>query len=122
MIKGLGTDIIEIARIEKSIEEHAHHFLSRVFTENERAYCQKFKISAPHFAGRFAAKEAIAKALGTGFGESLSWQDIEILGEESGKPTVTLSAKANKSFQNPNIFISISHSSSHATAVAIWES
>lgn len=74
----------------------------------------------PHFAGRFAAKEAIAKALGTGFGAEVAWHDIEILGNELGKPEVYLSEAAKKRFKNPRILVSISHSTSHATAVALW--
>jgi holo-[acyl-carrier protein] synthase len=120
MVKGLGTDIIEIDRIAKSIEEHGDHFINRLFTPLEQEYCRKFKYAAPHFAGRFAAKEAVAKALGTGFGEQLGWLDIEILGEESGKPQVTFSVKAKAHFNNPKILVSISHSTSYATAVAIW--
>jgi holo-[acyl-carrier protein] synthase len=118
--KGLGTDIIEISRIEQSIERHGSHFLDRIFTQKEQQHCQKYKDPTPHFAGRFAAKEAISKALGTGLGESLSWQDIEILGAENGKPEVFFSSAAKERFQNPNVHVSISHCNSHATAVAIW--
>lgn len=119
-VKGIGTDIIEITRIAQSIERHGHHFLSRLFSQKEQDYCLKYKNPAPHFAGRFAAKEAIAKALGTGFGESLSWHDIEILGDEHGKPTVHFSPEAKQKFHNPNILVSISHCTSHATATAVW--
>lgn len=119
-VLGLGNDIIEIERIRQSIERHGAHFLDRLFSAKEQEHCLKFKDSAPHFAGRFAAKEAIAKALGTGFGAELSWHDLEILGDDHGKPTVHLSAEANKRFNNPHILVSISHSASHATAVAIW--
>lgn len=118
--QGLGNDIIEIERIRLSIERHGQHFLNRLFTQNEQDYCYKFKDPVPHFAGRFAAKEAIAKALGTGFGAEVSWHDIEILGDERGKPMVHLSGTAKNRFNNPRILISISHSTSHATAVALW--
>ena len=119
-IQGLGTDIIEIERIKQSIERHGQHFLDRVFTAKEQAHCLQFKDSAPHFAGRFAAKEAVAKALGTGFGESLSWQDVEVLGDEKGKPEVYLSEKAKQQFKNAKLLVSISHCHSHASAVAIY--
>lgn len=118
--QGLGNDIIEIDRIRQSIERHGQHFLNRIFTPREQDYCYKFKDPVPNFAGRFAAKEAIAKALGTGFGSDLSWHDIEILGDENGKPIVHLSVGAMKRFNNPHILVSISHSASHATAVALW--
>lgn len=119
-LQGLGNDIIEIDRIRLSIERHGQHFLNRLFTQQEQDYCYKFKDPVPHFAGRFAAKEAVAKALGTGFGAEVSWHDIEILGNELGKPIVHLSKEANQRFSHPRILVSISHSTSHATAVAIW--
>ncbi|MBX7066011.1 MAG: holo-ACP synthase [Parachlamydiales bacterium] len=119
-IYGLGNDIIEIERIRQSIERHGQHFLDRLFSHKEQEHCLKFKDPAPHFAGRFAAKEAIAKALGTGFGSELSWHDLEILGDDHGKPVVHISQEAKKRFNNPNLLVSISHSASHATAVAIW--
>jgi holo-[acyl-carrier protein] synthase len=118
--KGLGTDIIEIERVRQSIERHGQHFLNRLFTQKEQDYCYKYKDPVPHFAGRFAAKEAIAKALGTGFGADLNWHDIEVLGDEHGKPVVHLTESAKKRFNTPHLLISISHSASHATAVALW--
>ena len=119
-LQGLGNDIIEIERIRLSIERHGQHFLNRLFSQTEQDYCYRFKDPVPHFAGRFAAKEAIAKALGTGFGTDLSWHDMEVLGNETGKPTVHFSEAAKHRFNHPRILVSISHSTSHATAVAIW--
>ena len=119
-LQGLGNDIIEIERVRQSINRHGQHFLNRLFTHREQDYCYKFKDPVPHFAGRFAAKEAISKALGTGFGLEVSWHDIEILADEQGKPMVHFSEGAKKRFNNPRMLISISHSASHATAVAIW--
>lgn len=119
-LQGIGTDIIEIERIRLSIERHGQHFLNRLFTQKEQDYCYQFKDFAPHFAGRFAAKEAVAKALGTGFGADLSWQDIEVIPDERGQPQVRLSEKANQRFRCPHLLLSISHSSSQAIAFAIW--
>lgn len=119
-LKGIGNDIIEIERIRLSINRHGQHFLNRLFTQKEQDYCLKFKDPVPHFAGRFSAKEAVAKALGTGFGSELAWHDIEILTDDLGKPIVTLSNTVKQRFNNPTILVSISHSTSHATAVAIW--
>ncbi len=119
-IRGLGNDIIEIDRMRQSIERHGQHFLNRLFTQQEQDYCYKFKDPVPHFAGRFAAKEAIVKALGTGIGAKISWHDIEIVNDPDGKPEVTLSPSAREHFQDPQILVSISHSSSYATAVAIY--
>lgn len=119
-IKGLGNDIIEIARMRQSIERHGLHFLNRLFTQQEQDYCYKFQDPVPHFAGRFAAKEALAKALGTGFGAELAWHDIEILSTDSGKPTVSLSSGLEARLDHPHLLISISHSADYATAIAIW--
>lgn len=119
-ILGLGNDIIEISRIEENIGEYGIRFLDRIFTKNEQEYCNKYKESARHYAGRFAAKEAIVKALGTGLGEHISWHDIEILPDRLGKPEVNLSNQLNEKFDHPNILVSISHCKTFATAVAIW--
>ena len=112
-ISGIGNDIIEIERIEQSIEKHGQRFLDRMFTPKEQEYCLSHKNSAQHFAGRFAAKEAIAKALGTGFREGTAWCDIEILNDPLGKPIVIL-----KNF-DANVMLSISHCKNYATAMAI---
>ncbi|HSX26051.1 MAG TPA: holo-ACP synthase [Chlamydiales bacterium] len=119
-IRGLGNDIIEIERMRQSIDRHGLHFLNRLFSQREQDYCYKFKDPVPHFAGRFAAKEAIVKALGTGFGAEVSWHDIEVLNDDLGKPIVYLKEPLQKRFDNPHLLVSISHSSTHATAVAIW--
>ena len=122
MTKGIGSDIIEIERMQLSIDRHGLHFLNRLFTQKEQDYCYKFKNPTPHFAGRFAAKEAIAKALGTGFGAHLAWHDFEILNDEKGKPIAYFSTEAKKRFDNPVILLSISHCTNYAMAVAIWDS
>ncbi|OGN56896.1 MAG: holo-[acyl-carrier-protein] synthase [Chlamydiae bacterium RIFCSPHIGHO2_12_FULL_44_59] len=119
-IKGIGNDILEIARMQKSIERQGKPLLNRLFTAKEQAYCAKYNQKEKRFAGRFAAKEAIAKALGTGIGKKLSWHDIEILADTQGKPIVHFSEKAKKQFHNPLMLISISHSDAYATAIAIW--
>lgn len=120
MIKGIGNDIIEIERIAASIEKHGQHFLDRIFTLREQKYCLRHHESARHFAGRFAAKEAIVKAFGTGFREGISWLDLEIHNSPEGKPQVSLSALLQNKFDHPKIEISISHCRTYATAVAIW--
>ena len=121
MTKGLGSDIIEIHRMRSSIERHGQHFLNRLFSQREQDYCFKFQDPAPHFTGKFAAKEAVAKALGTGFGAHLSWHDLEILNDEKGKPVVHFSNTAKERFSNPIILISVTHCTDYAVAVAIWE-
>jgi len=120
MIKGIGNDIVEIARIRTSIQRYSERFLNRLFTQLEQEYCSNRKDPALHFAGRFAAKEAIVKALGTGFSHGISWTDIEIINEASGKPIVSFSNSINELFQFPHVLISISHCHQYATAFAIW--
>ncbi|CCB86971.1 MULTISPECIES: holo-ACP synthase [Parachlamydia] len=120
-ILGIGNDIIEVQRIAKNIEQYGQKFLDRIFTTQEQAYCLKHRESARNFAGRFAAKEAIVKAFGTGFGAHVSWTDLEILNDASGKPHVHLSAALELQLPpNTQILISISHCKAYATAVAIW--
>ncbi len=116
---GLGTDIIEVKRIEGVLQRHGKHFLEKVFTEAEQEYCMKHKEAARHFAGRFAAKEALVKALGTGLKEGISWLDFEITNDAMGKPQVKTSPKINTQFNNPHFLISISHCKEYATATAI---
>lgn len=122
MILGIGNDIIEIARIEALLSRYPEKFLKRVFTPNEQKYCLARKQASRHFAGRFAAKEAIVKALGTGFSDGLNWLDFEIQPNFDGKPLVILSPYANQRFNHPHLLISISHCHEYATAVAIWTS
>ena len=119
-IQGLGNDIVEIERIRKSYERHGYRFLTKLFSEKEQDYCLKFKDPVPHIAARFSAKESIAKALGTGFGEHLSWLEIEVLNDSAGKPAVYFSTSAQERFGNPHILISISHCDLYVSTTAIW--
>jgi len=122
MIQGIGTDIIEIERIRKAVERYGHRFLNRIYTHREQEYCLAHRDSAPRLAGRFAAKEAVLKAIGTGLRTEISWLDIEIINNHDGKPEVVLSdhLKELLSFdQNSSIEISISHCHAYATAFAI---
>lgn len=119
MIFGIGTDIIEIARIESALKKHGEAFFERLFTDKECAYCRTYKHVAPHFAGRFAAKEAIVKAIGTGFTGDVQWQDIEILNDNLGKPVVMFHGKLAEKYRGKEVLLSISHCKSYATATAI---
>ncbi len=121
-IKGIGTDIIECDRIARMVEHHGEHFTQRVFTEHEIAYCSDRKNSAQHFAGRWAAKEAVLKALGTGWIAGITWTDVEVVNELGGKPVVRLHGGAAKIAEEHGIsemLISISHCKSHAMASAV---
>ena len=119
MVRGLGNDIIEISRIAEAIERHGQRFLDRHFTSSEQAYCLKHKESARQFAGRFAAKESCAKALGTGFREGVSFLDFEVLNNSQGKPIVHLSTTLSNEFQITEILLSISHCNEYAMATAM---
>ena len=121
MIKGIGTDITEIDRIKKVIEGNSN-FLKRFFTEKEIEYFKLKKFNSNTIAGNFAGKEAVSKALGSGF-RGFGLKDIEILRDNLGKPIVILSDKIHEIFnlKNTNIFISISHSNKDAIAYAIIE-
>jgi holo-[acyl-carrier protein] synthase len=119
-MKGLGNDIIETQRILEAIKAYGDKFLSRIFSKEEILYCKKYKDSYIRFSGRFAAKEAVAKALGVGFGKNLKWLDLEIVNDLKGKPHVKLSSEVSKYFNHPKIHISISHCKKFATAIAIW--
>lgn len=119
-MRGIGNDIIEVKRIHQAILRHGQRFLDEIFTPLEQTYCLRHQKSERHFAGRFAAKEAIVKALGTGFSAGIGWLDIEILNDHSGKPEVTLSESLNKRFDNPKILLSISHCKEYAAAVAVY--
>lgn len=118
-MRGLGNDIVEIERIKSAHGEHGEPFLNRLFTKKEQEYCFCCQDPYPRLAGRFAAKEAIAKALGSGFGAELSWTDIEILPDEKGKPIASLSGALKEKWGDRPILLSISHCKTFATAVAI---
>ncbi|MFN0065050.1 MAG: holo-ACP synthase [Chlamydiales bacterium] len=118
-ILGIGTDIIEIGRISEAYARHGDRFLSRLFTKEERNYCERYSKPIPHYAGRFAAKEAILKALGTGLIGELSWTEIEVLNNRDGKPEVHLSPRLQTLYPLAHLFLSISHCESYATATAI---
>lgn len=122
MIIGIGTDIIEIERIEKTLEK-THTFFDKVYTANEKTYYLESHKRTETLAGLFAAKEAVSKALGTGF-RGFGLKDIEIVPNHLGKPEVTLYGEAKVLGQRlkvDTIHISISHSKSYATAFAVAE-
>jgi holo-[acyl-carrier protein] synthase len=124
MILGVGIDIIEVARIAASHERFGDRFLNRILLPDEIAYCLSHKAPAPHLAARFAAKEAISKAFGTGIGAELGWRDMEVGRKPSGEPFVILHEAGQKLIKARGgraVLISLSHTQGHATAVAILE-
>ncbi len=121
-VLGIGTDIVECLRIAQMIERHGELFIDRVYTAVEIEYCRSRKQATQHFAGRWAAKEAILKAMGTGWRRGISWRDIEVRNNEGGKPTVALRGGAREVVEHlgvGDILVTISHCRSHATAFAI---
>jgi len=121
-IVGIGTDIVECLRIGRMIEQHGELFLTRVYTEREIRYCQERKRATEHFAGRWAAKEAILKCLGSGWRRGICWTDLEIRNERTGKPRVLMCGAAKDLAQTlriSDILISISHCRAYATAYAL---
>jgi len=121
-IIGIGTDITECLRIARMIERHGDMFINRVYTLDEIRYCQSRKQATEHFTGRWAAKEAVLKALGTGWRRGIAWRDIEIRNERSGQPAVALRGGAKEVVQQCSItklLVSISHCRTHAIAYAL---
>ena len=125
MVLGLGTDMIEIARIERSLTRYGDALLHRIYTTAEISYCQqKKKNAAESFAARFAAKEAAAKALGTGISRGVTWREIEVLRLPGQRPTLHLSGRAAEIAAHlgvRHLALSLSHTREHALAVVVAE-
>ncbi len=120
MIIGVGIDIVEVERISKSIKKFENRFLNKIFTESEIEYCNSKKNKFLHYAGRFAAKEAIVKSLSSCCKDGFNWLDMEIQNVANGEPTIKLFGKFYEFMGNDKkIQISISHADKYATAVAI---
>jgi holo-[acyl-carrier protein] synthase len=123
-IVGTGIDIVECLRIAQMIERHGELFITRVYTDAEIEYCTARKAATQHYAGRWAAKEAVLKALGTGWRRGIAWRDIEIRNDRKGAPTVSLRAGARDAMEKAGIrklHVSISHCRSFAVAHVVAE-
>ena len=124
MVVGLGTDLTEVARIEQSLERFGQHFLDRVYTAGEIAYCRARKNVAESFAARFAAKEAAAKALGTGISRGVSWKEFEVTRAPGQAPQMVLHGRALELAAAKGIArlsLSLTHTRGLAMAVVIAE-
>jgi holo-[acyl-carrier protein] synthase len=123
-IVGVGVDIVECLRIAQMIERHGELFITRVYTDLEIEYCTTRKAATQHYAGRWAAKEAVLKALGTGWRRGIGWRDIEIRNDRSGAPTVLLRGGARDVMERAGIgsmHVTISHCRSYAVAYVVAE-
>jgi holo-[acyl-carrier protein] synthase len=121
-ILGIGTDITECLRIAQMIERHGELFIERVYTANEIQYCSNRKQATQHYAGRWAAKEAVLKAIGTGWRRGISWRDVEVRNLHGGRPIIVMHGGVRDVAEEMGVgqmLISISHCRSHATAYAI---
>lgn len=118
---GIGCDLIEVDRIGQIIERHGDRFLAKTFTDEERTYCATLKFPHKHYAARWAAKEAVAKAFSTGIGEHLDWTSISVYHGERQEPLIRLDEKAQRLLREvggTGVLISLSHTESHAMAFA----
>lgn len=124
MVLAIGIDVVEIDRIERAVERLGDRFLDRIFTPAERAYCDARAARFVHYAGRFAAKEAAMKALGTGWAEGVAWREVEILPSGVGAPQLTLTGEARARFDAmgaTRALVSISHTHTVAVAQVVYE-
>jgi holo-[acyl-carrier protein] synthase len=124
MIIGIGMDLIETSRVRDSIARFGDKFVERVFTPAEQEYCRGKKDPAPHYAARFTAKEACAKALGCGIANGVKWLDMEVARDAAGQPTMELSGHARElaaSMAVERVLVTMTHAKDHAAAVVIME-
>ncbi len=123
MVKGIGVDIVDIARIKKMVDR-GDRFIETVFSQLEISYCRSKHSAEIHFAARFAAKEAFFKALGTGWRYGMRWDEISVTNDLLGKPEITLTGKTQEFFKNVqlhHIYLSISHTKTNAVAFVVVE-
>ena len=121
---GIGVDVIECSRIQRSIERFGERFLHRVFTDGEIEYSMSMKFPERHLAARFAGKEAVAKAFGTGIGKTMGWRNIDIRKKESGEPFLVFSGPAEAFAAQRGVasaLITLSHTENYAVACAVLE-
>ncbi|NQW30889.1 MAG: holo-ACP synthase [Ignavibacteria bacterium] len=123
MIVGIGTDVVDVARIKHSFEEYGERFLTKVFNQTEIDYCEHFgDTKFLHYAARFAAKEAFSKAIGTGMRDGMSFKVVGIKNQKSGLPEIELSGLMHERWHNHKIHVTLSHTATIAVAVVVIES
>jgi holo-[acyl-carrier protein] synthase len=123
-IVGVGVDLVEVARVQHSLDRFGDRFLQRVFTTGEIEYSMSMKFPARHLAARFAAKEAVSKAFGTGIGKAMGWRDIDVRKKESGEPFLVFAGGADKLASQRGVtkpLITLTHTDQHAIAMIVLE-
>jgi holo-[acyl-carrier protein] synthase len=121
VVEGIGIDVVEIPRMEQTMQRWGNVFLKKIFTDREIAYAQARKNTVHHIAGRFAVKEAVAKAMSTGWGGGFRWKDVEVENSPTGKPNVVLNGNVKKRLSGSIIHVSISHADRVVVACAVIE-
>jgi holo-[acyl-carrier protein] synthase len=120
-IFGIGIDLVSVTRIRAALERYPERFRNRVFTAAETRFCETLGDKYPSYAGRFAAKEAFSKALGTGLRGAIGWTEIDICDNERSRPTIKVSGRAEKILAGRKTHLSISHLPDYATAIVVIE-
>jgi holo-[acyl-carrier protein] synthase len=123
-IVGIGADFVEVARIQHSLDRFGQRFLQRVFTQGEIDYSMSMRFPARHLAARFAAKEAVSKAFGTGIGKAMGWRDIDVQKKPSGEPFLVFEGRAREMSITRGVtqpLITLSHTDEHAIAMIVLE-
>ena len=121
VIQGIGVDVVDVARLRLVLEEQGDAFLNKVFTDMEVTYCRTHKKPYLHFAARFAAKEAVAKAMRTGWSGAFRWKDIEVINETSGAPRILLFREVAEALGRCHVHLSLSHTDTTVVAFVIIE-
>jgi holo-[acyl-carrier protein] synthase len=120
-IAGIGIDIVDVPRMKSVLEKQGDHFYKKIFSDIEVTYCKTHKHPSMHFAARFAAKEAVAKAMRTGWSGSFRWKDISVINDTSGAPHILLSGEVAKALEHCKIHLSISHTDETVIAFVVLE-
>ncbi|MEP0823813.1 MAG: holo-ACP synthase [Ignavibacterium sp.] len=120
-IHGIGVDVVDVQRMKRMLAEQGDAFTGKVFTEGEIAYCRSKKNPHEHFAARFAAKEAVSKAVQTGWRGEFRWKDVEVMNEPSGAPRIALYGDLASILQGKTVHLSLSHTENTVVAFALIE-
>jgi holo-[acyl-carrier protein] synthase len=120
-IQGIGVDVVDVQRLKKVLEQQGSYFVGKVFTDSEISYCQSKKNPHEHFAARFAAKEAVAKAMRTGWSGAFRWKDVEVVNEPSGAPKLTLYKEVAEALAHSQTHLSMSHTENTVVAFVVIE-